>query len=140
MEICFDTERCSVLVRAGLQPLSGSPVKMADTEVEVRACCLLAIIYRACFYDGRINSISSYVFTAGCLQVFLTNGRLQMYRNKEVVHSGEVGDGVCFVINGIVKVACIDLKDTQDYFLGSGEHPCLIRHQICITQHALVGR
>lgn len=56
-----------------------------------------------------------------CLQVFLTNGRLQMYRNKEVVHSGEAGDGVCFVINGIVKVTCVDLKDTQDYFLGSGE-------------------
>ena len=78
--------------------------------------------------------------TAGCLQVFLTNGRLQMYRNKEVVHSGEVGDGVCFVINGIVKVACIDLKDTQDYFLGSGDSPCLIRHQCCMSQHALVGR
>ena len=48
-----------------------------------------------------------------------------MYRNKEVVHSGEAGDGVCFVINGIVKVACVDLKDTQDYFLGSGELCCL---------------
>ena len=79
-------------------------------------------------------------FTAGFIQVFLTNGRLQMYRNKEVVHSGEVGDGVCFVINGIVKVACIDLKDTQDYFLGSGERPCLIRHHICMIQSALIGR
>lgn len=49
-----------------------------------------------------------------------------MYRNKEVVHSGEAGDGVCFVINGIVKVACVDLKDTQDYFLGSGKPQCLL--------------
>ena len=44
-----------------------------------------------------------------------------MYRSQEVVHSGEAGEGVSFVINGIVKVACIDMKDTQDYFLGSGE-------------------
>lgn len=56
-------------------------------------------------------------------QVFLTNGRLQMYRNQEVVHSGETGEGVSFVINGIVKVACVDVKDTQDYFLGSGQSP-----------------
>ena len=56
-----------------------------------------------------------------CVQVFLTNGRLQMYRSQEVVHSGEAGEGVSFVINGIVKVACIDMKDTQDYFLGSGQ-------------------
>jgi len=69
---------------------------------------------------AQSQSETSTIF---CLQVFLTNGRLQMYRNKEVVHSGEAGDGVCFVINGIVKVACVDLKDTQDYFLGSGE-PC----------------
>ena len=55
------------------------------------------------------------------MQVFLTNGRLQMYRSQEVVHSGEPGDGVCFVINGIVKVACIDMQNTQDYFLGSGK-------------------
>ena len=54
------------------------------------------------------------------MQVFLTNGRLQMYRSQEVVHSGEPGDGVCFVINGIVKVACIDMQNTQDYFLGCG--------------------
>ena len=53
-----------------------------------------------------------------------------MYRNKEVVHSGEAGDGVCFVINGIVKVACIDLKDTQDYFLGSGDQRCL---SVCLS-------
>ena len=46
-----------------------------------------------------------------------------MYRNQEVVHSGEPGEGVSFVINGIVKVACVDLKDTQDYFLGSGQAP-----------------
>ena len=44
-----------------------------------------------------------------------------MYRNQEVVHSGEPGEGVSFVINGIVKVACIDMQDTQDYFLGSGQ-------------------
>ena len=88
-------------------------------------------------------------FTAGFLQVFLTNGRLQMYRNKEVVHSGEVGDGVCFVINGIVKVACIDLKDTQDYFLGSGEQPLpdqapLLHDSACfggtLTHPCLKGR
>lgn len=46
-----------------------------------------------------------------------------MYRNQEVVHSGETGEGVSFVINGIVKVACVDMKDTQDYFLGSGQAP-----------------
>lgn len=57
------------------------------------------------------------------MQVFLTNGRLQMYRNQEVVHSGETGEGVSFVINGIVKVACVDMKETQDYFLGSGPSP-----------------
>ncbi len=57
-----------------------------------------------------------------------------MYRNKEVVHSGEAGDGVCFVINGIVKVACVDLKDTQDYFLGSGEPCCLsVGLSICLS-------
>ena len=44
-----------------------------------------------------------------------------MYRNQEVVHSGEPGEGVSFVINGIVKVACMDMQDTQDYFLGSGQ-------------------
>jgi hypothetical protein len=57
-----------------------------------------------------------------------------MYRNKEVVHSGEAGDGVCFVINGIVKVACVDLKDTQDYFLGSGEPYCLsVGPSVCLS-------
>ena len=57
-----------------------------------------------------------------------------MYRNKEVVHSGEAGDGVCFVINGIVKVACIDLKDTQDYFLGSGEPCCwFVCPSVCLS-------
>jgi len=52
-----------------------------------------------------------------------------------VVHSGEAGDGVCFVINGIVKVACIDLKDTQDYFLGSGDQRCL---SVCLSVHLSV--
>ncbi len=57
-----------------------------------------------------------------------------MYRNKEVVHSGEAGEGVCFVINGIVKVACVDLKDTQDYFLGSGEPCCLsVGLSVCLS-------
>ena len=55
-----------------------------------------------------------------------------MYRNQEVVHSGEAGDGVCFVINGIVKVACIDMKDTQDYFLGSGTS-ALTTHHLCLV-------
>ena len=61
-----------------------------------------------------------------------------MYRNKEVVHSGEAGDGVCFVINGIVKVACSDLKDTQDYFLGSGDQRCLsVCLSICLSSVCL---
>lgn len=56
------------------------------------------------------------------MQVFLSHGRLHMYHNHEVVHSGETGDGVCFIINGIVKVAFTEDTNMQDYFLGSGGH------------------
>lgn len=63
-----------------------------------------------------------------------------MYRNQEVVHSGEPGEGVSFVINGIVKVACIDMQDTQDYFLGSGQSPAccwdLLVAAYCELAHA----
>ena len=48
-----------------------------------------------------------------------------MYHNQEIVHSGETGDGVCFIINGIVKVAFTEATKMQDYFLGSGQSPCL---------------
>lgn len=43
-----------------------------------------------------------------------------MYHNQEVIHSGEYGDGICFIINGIVKVAFTEATNMQDYYLGSG--------------------
>ena len=48
-----------------------------------------------------------------------------MYHNQEIVHSGETGDGVCFIINGIVKVAFTEATNMQDYFLGSGQSSAL---------------
>ena len=42
---------------------------------------------------------------------------MQMHKSDEAaIRLGEV----CTVINGIVKVACIDMQNTQDYFLGCG--------------------